>query len=292
MSHIINNMRRTLICFLIALVSNICAPICAKPDTSNIIIIADVHGDINRFKYILQDAGVVDKYDKWIAPPETTIIQLGDQIDPKDKKKEEDDVKHHFDMVYYTYKLEFLANHYNSTFINLIGNHEYYNLDRIRKNRELSHIIANRPIIKQIGDKLFCHASFKSIHYLIMQQYNISFQDINDLWYNYVKNYTLTPVEQYLVKMLITDKDSIIFTKTQDEASSINVLFNRINVTNMFVGHKITDYVRVKNNVWFLDQTLKEAFDRHIYTYVIIQNGEIIVKSLRKKWFFIDFYLF
>jgi len=266
------------------------APICAKPDTSNIIIIADVHGDINRFRYILQDAGIIDKYDSWIAPSYTTVVQLGDQIDPKDQKKEDDDKKHHFDMIYFTYRLEFLASHYNSTFINLIGNHEYYNIDRIRNNRELSHIIANRPIIKQIGDKLFCHASFKTIHYLIMQQYNITFQDINDLWYNYVKNYTLSPVEQYLVKMLITDADSIIFTKTQDEASAINVLFNRINVTNMFVGHKITEYIHVKNNVWFLDQTLKEAFDKSIYTYITIQNDGIIVKSPRKRWFWIDFF--
>lgn len=283
-------MKSSFICFLIALVSNMYAPVCAKPDTSNIIIIADVHGDINRFRYILRDAGIIDKYDSWIAPSYTTVVQLGDQIDPKDQKKEDDDKKHHFDMIYFTYRLEFLASHYNSTFINLIGNHEYYNIDKIRNNKELSHIIANRPIIKQIGDKLFCHASFKTIHYLIMQQYNITFQDINDLWYNYVKNYTLSPVEQYLVKMLITDADSIIFTKTQDEASAINVLFNRINVTNMFVGHKITEYVHVKNNVWFLDQTLKDAFDKSIYTYITIQNDGIIVKSPRKRWFWIDFF--
>lgn len=284
-------MRSSLLCFLIALISNMCGQIYAIQDTSNIIIIADVHGDIKRFKYILQDAGILDKYNKWIAPPNTTIVQLGDQIDPKGQHKN-DDNKYHFDMIYYTYKLEYIANYYNSTFINLIGNHEYYNLERIRNNRELSYIIANRPIITQIGNKLFCHASFKISHYLIMQEYNITFQDINNLWNIYVKNYTLTPVQQYLIKMLITDTDSIIFTKTQDNETLIQMLFNKLNITNMFVGHKISDYIHALNNVWFLDQTLKEAFDKNIYSYIAIKDNNIYIKPISKKWYWISFSFF
>jgi hypothetical protein len=47
-----------------------------------IVVIGDMHGDIRRFKNILIDAKIINNNLEWIAePPETIIVQLGDQVD-------------------------------------------------------------------------------------------------------------------------------------------------------------------------------------------------------------------
>jgi len=272
----------------ILLICNLSTITLANNITSNIIIIADIHGDIERFRYILQDANVLDKYDRWIAPPNTNIIQLGDQIDPKNNKKF--DKKHHFDMIYFTDKLEYIAKLHNSTFTSMIGNHEYYRFDMIQYDNELSSIIAKRPVIKQIGEYLFCHAGFKMSHYLVMRQYNISFKDINNIWFNLVKNNTMTENDTIVARLLITDYDSIIFTRSQDNSVNNRLLFDTIDVKNMFVGHMISKYIHVKNNVWFLDQTLSDAFNNNIYTYITIIDNDIIIKSPRKYWYWSNYF--
>jgi hypothetical protein len=48
----------------------------------------------------------------------------------------------------------------------------------------------------------------------------------------------------------------------------------------MFVGHTITEYITLKNKIWFLDLMLKQAFDENKYNYIVIDNGNIIVKEL------------
>lgn len=275
------------ILYLIALIANLQIPIFANQT----VVIADVHGDINRFRIILKDAGIVDKHDNWIAPPNTTVVQLGDQIDPKNNHISNKE-KHHFDVVYYTDSLQRDAKKQNSTFVSMIGNHEHMNIERIRGGVPvLLDIISRRPIVFTKGNNIFCHGSVKMHHYIIMQMYNYSFEDINNLWFKYVQNITTTATEDYLIREFITGENSIIYTKTLDSKYNISVLFDTLHINNMFVGHLVTKYIHMKNGIWYLDQFLENAFDDNIYTYVTIQDDNDVVIKSPKKWHWTDFFI-
>lgn len=270
------------LCLCIAFISNIFLPTYAGNSTSNIIIIADVHGDINRFKHILRDAGVVDKHDKWTAKPNTVVVQLGDQIDPKSIDAYDISKKHHFNMVYYTDYLQNNAQKNNGTFISMIGNHEHMNIDKIRKKPILANIIANRPVIQQIGNYIFCHASLKMVHYSLLKKHNMMFGDINKLWHKYVLKEPLSYMEQYLLDVLILDVDSILYTKTADTKENVSRVLDSYDADYMIVGHLITKHIHMKNRIWYLDQLLKRAFDDNIYNYLTISEDDFQVKTLKK----------
>ena len=269
----------TRVFFYIALLSSIFVPNCVA---DNIIVIADIHGDLNRFKYILRDAGILDNHDKWCAPQNTTVIQLGDQIDPKTIDAHDISRKHHFKMIYYTNYLANEAKNANSSFVSMIGNHEHMNIDKIRNKSELMNIIAKRPIIRKIENYIFCHASLKKVHYDIMNKYSLTFDDINDLWTKYVLGETLSDTDNELLDTLIIGNNSIIYTKNADNKDDISHVLDAYSVDYMIVGHLVTKYIHLKNRIWYLDQLLKRAFDEYIYSYISIDSGDFQIKSLRK----------
>ena len=155
--------------------------------SSKLIVIADIHADIARFKQILRDANVLDISNKWIAEPNTIIIQLGDQIDPKEPDNMDIDDTHHFKMIYFTNSLKILAKANKCDFISLIGNHELYNIEKIKHKDSLREIIAQRPIVYKYDNYLFCHGGFHKHHYYTLDMYNKTISDVNKIWYKYNK---------------------------------------------------------------------------------------------------------
>ena len=255
-------------------------PLLPPINTSKIIIIADIHADISRFKLILQDAKILDEQEQWIAEPNTVVVQLGDQIDPKSIDKDDINDKHHFKLIYFTDKLKRMAQANQCDFISMIGNHELLNMAHIRKKENLRNIIASRPILLHMKNYLFCHGGFKKRHWYLLDIYNKTMDDINLIWYKYVNEFHMTLNEEIILNNLILDtENSILFTRTQDIKQDIDKLFNILNVDYMFVGHTITDYVSLKNKIWYLDLMLKDAFENMTYNYLIIDNnGFIYVK--------------
>ena len=250
-------------------------------NASKIIVIADVHGDIPRLNTILNDAKVLDTNNNWIASDNTLVIQLGDQIDPKAVDKHDIPHKHHFAMIYYTHELQKQAMTHNSKFISHIGNHELMNLNKIRKKIYLREIIAFRPIISIQDSYLFCHGGFKLHHYYLLNIYNKTIDDINDIWFKYVVGLKLSPIENVLLHNLVLDqKDSILYTRTSDDKNAVDKLLQVMNLDYIFVGHTETAHIHVKNKIWYLDMVLKTAFDNYSYSYVVIQDNDISIKSL------------
>lgn len=248
-------------------------------NVSNIITIADVHGDINRFRYILQFEKIIDKYDNWIAKPNTIVIQLGDQIDEKGKNVIYD-YKTHFDMIFYTHKMQIKALAKQSNLISLIGNHEHKNLNRILDKRDLTDIIANRPIVVKINNYIFCHASIKLDHVNILFENTLSFADLNNLWYKYIKSQYISNSELNIIESLILNNESIIYTKTPDNKFDTYSVLDTYNADYMFVGHMTTKHIHTKNRIWYLDQLLSDAFKDKSYTYITIYDDDIKIKTL------------
>lgn len=249
---------------------------------NKIVVIADVHGDISRFKFILREAGVLDNHNVWCAPQNTTVVQLGDQIDPKPIDKHDISKKHHFKMIYYTNYLHSQAEKANSSFVSMIGNHEHMNIEKIRNKSNLMDIIANRPIIRKIDNYIFCHASLKMVHYNVMNANGMTFDDVNDLWKRYVLGETLSEDDNKLLDTLIIGNNSIIYTKTADSKENTSIVLDAHDVDYMIVGHLVTKYIHMRNRIWYLDQLLKKAFDEYIYNYITIDEGNFQIKSLKK----------
>lgn len=245
---------------------------------TNIVIIADIHGDISRFNEILYDANIIDKNEQWIAEPNTLVIQLGDQIDPKYFI---DDI-HHFSMIYYTDILEKKAEQNNCHFISMIGNHELLNIEKIKTKNIVKSIIASRPIVKQIDNYLFCHGMFNNYQYNILQKYNKTFDDINNIWSKYVLNSQSFSIEEKILlnNLILDTENSILYKRVPDTKDDINTLFKILNVNYLFVGHTLTDHIHLKDKIWYLDMLLKKTFQKHSYNYIVIKENDIIIKSL------------
>ena len=144
------------------------------PSHKRLIVIGDIHGDIRRFKNILVNAKVINNNLEWIAePPETIIIQLGDQIDSLNRTSTEEwEVLKDYEMIYFTDYLNLIARAKGGYCISLIGNHELMNVigdfsyvsdnsnSEIRKQLfkpkgTLALTLAKRPLIFKIGDLIF-----------------------------------------------------------------------------------------------------------------------------------------
>ena len=77
-----------------------------------IVVIGDIHGDIKRFKNILIDAELINNDLEWVAqPPETIVVQVGDQIDSANRNPDIPDweVLDDVNMLYFTNSLDNIA---------------------------------------------------------------------------------------------------------------------------------------------------------------------------------------
>lgn len=240
---------------------------------SRIVVIADIHDDLFRFKKILQTAKIIDKHDSWIAD-KTLVVQLGDQIDSKDNN----DNKHHFRMIKYTEYLKNKANTKDSDFVSLIGNHELMNIDKIKKHEILQHIISKRPIVFIVNNYLFCHGGFHTEHLNMLSNYGKSIKDLNEIWRKYVKDIHLSIDEIKLLDYLILDtQNSILYNRKNLNDHEV---FEYLDIEYSFVGHTITNDIYLHNRVWHLDQYLHKAFDDKKYNYLDIVDGKIIIRSI------------
>jgi len=97
------------------------------PHSQRVVIIGDVHGDLKRFKNILKHANIINDDLEWIAsPPETIVVQLGDQVDSLNRHPDIQnwEVLEDWNMLHFTNSLHNIAKEKGGKVISLIGNHE------------------------------------------------------------------------------------------------------------------------------------------------------------------------
>lgn len=240
---------------------------------SRIVVIADIHDDLFRFQKILQSAKIIDKQDSWIAD-KTLVVQLGDQIDSKDNNNH----NHRFRMIKYTEYLKHKANTKESDFVSLIGNHELMNIDKIKQHEILQHIISKRPIVFIANNYLFCHGGFHTEHLNMLNNYDKTIKDLNEIWSKYVKDIHLNIDEIKLLDYLILNTQNSILYNRKDQNDY--EVFEYLDIEYSFIGHTTTNNIYLHNRVWHLDQFLHKAFDDKKYNYLDIVDGKIIIRSI------------
>jgi len=271
-------------------------------DASRIIIIGDVHGDIKRFKQILIDASVINNNFEWIAkPPNTIIVQLGDQIDSLNRLTTEKwEVLNDYEMIYFTEHLDNIARVKGGRCISLIGNHELMNVigdfsyvsplnqEEIRTSLfkpqgSIALLLAKRPLVVKIKDLLFCHAKMNIRHLEILKKYDKDVFYLNTIWENYLKNNKIKIEDKEILDNIIIGSKGILWNRDTNDSGETAKLFNNLKVSYMFLGHTALPQVTfLDNQIWYCDTGLSRAFGTKKYQYIDINNNSINVKTINE----------
>lgn len=271
-------------------------------EASRIIIIGDVHGDIKRFKQILIDASVINNNFEWTAePPNTIIVQLGDQIDSLNRLTTEKwEVLNDYEMIYFTEHLDNIARVKGGRCISLIGNHELMNVigdfsyvsplnqEEIRTSLfkpqgSIALLLAKRPLVVKIKDLLFCHAKMNIRHLEILKKYDKDIFYLNTIWENYLKNNKIRIEDKEILDNIIIGSKGILWNRDTNDVNETAKLFNDLKVSYMFLGHTALPQVTFLNNqIWYCDTGLSRAFGTKQYQYIDINNNSINVKTINE----------
>ena len=276
---------------------------------SRIIIIGDVHGDLKRFKSILIESRVINNNLEWIAePPNTIIIQLGDQIDSLNRNTNKNwEVLSDYEMIYFTEHLNNIAKVKGGSCISLIGNHELMNVigdfsyvspSSLNKNNNdynsrlalfkpkgsLALILAKRPLIIKIKDLLFCHAKLELSHLELLTKFNKDLFYINYIWKNYLENNKINLEDKEILDKIIIGPTGILWNRNENNQETTRELFNKIKVSYMFLGHTALEHITVVDNqIFYCDTGLSRAFGTDKYQYIDINNKTINVKTINEN---------
>lgn len=272
-------------------------------NTSRLIIIGDVHGDLRRFKSILIDAAVINNNLEWIAdPPNTIIIQLGDQIDSLNRNTNENwEVLNDYEMIYFTEHLNNIARVKGGFCISLIGNHELMNVigdfsyvspssmistrkDLFKPQGSISLILAKRPLIIRIRDLLFCHAKLELEHLKILKKYNKDIFYINYIWNNYLENNKINVEDKEILDKVIIGSNGILWNRNQNNPLETDELYKELNLSYMFLGHTALERITVLDNqIWYCDTGLSRAFGTSKYQYIDINKNNLNVVTINSS---------
>jgi hypothetical protein len=274
------------------------------PYPPKLIVIGDIHGDIKRFKDILLDANIINANIEWIAdPPNTIVIQMGDQIDSvnRDIGIKEWEVLADTEMLYFTNLLDKLAQSKGGRLISIIGNHEFMNVignysyvsqksinnnhikryEQFKPGGSLSSILSNRPIIVKIGNILFCHAGITSNHLNILNKYSKDISYINRIWKKFVQTNTVLNEDRELFNTILLDDQGILWTRNLDEIDNIKTLLKTLNCNHMFVGHTVVEGIKnIEGVLWYTDTGISRAFGTNTYQYIVIIHDTMYIKTI------------
>jgi len=273
---------------------------------SRIVIIGDIHGDIKRFKEILIDSRVINDNLEWIAePPNTIIVQLGDQIDSLNRSTNENwEVLNDYEMIYFTEHLNMIAKCKGGLCISLIGNHELMNIigdfsyvsdmnkqeDLMRRKLfkpqgSIALILANRPLIVKIGDLLFCHAKFQTHHFELLKKYGKDIYYLNYIWKRYLETGKIEIADMEIFNNIIFGNNGILWNRNiENPEYEYDKFFKELKISYMFIGHTALERITVSDNkIFYCDTGISRAFGTKEYQYIDIQKKIINIKTITEE---------
>lgn len=200
---------------------------------NRVIVIGDIHGDVQTFMRCMYAARLFNTNLEWIAEPKDTIVvQLGDQVDGiarggSDTWETLPDVE----MIYLTERLDQIARMKGGRVLSILGNHELMNvlgdfsyvsprsrqkLDLVtresmfRPGGSIARILAKRNVVLRIGNILFCHGGLLPHHLILTRNHT---HVINEITRKYLLGVSLTPVELAILNACVIDGQSILWSR-------------------------------------------------------------------------------
>ena len=250
---------------------------------NRIIIIGDVHGDIERLLKMLKNIHIISDTLEWIAEPvDTIVIQLGDQIDGMSRRLDNDEEKANWETYPDVGVLEIMdklddiaqaASNGKGRVLSLIGNHEIMNTQRLfhyvspksmsnsggqdmraalfSPGNRYATLLSKRNVVVKIGPFLFCHGGILPQHLDCV--YN-NFETINGCLQKYLRGgEQLTPEELFVINEIIFHGENGIvwlrkyvgLLENQPEILEqlIDDVCKRTDTMVLFVGHNTMENI-------------------------------------------------
>jgi len=264
------------------------------PQRPRLLVIGDIHGDLERLTHLLISTRIMNDKFQWTAEPKDTwVVQMGDQIDSRMRNNaatsNEDgpdpspwETTADVQVVFFMRNLDREARRSGGRVISLLGNHEILNalgdmsyvsaksLNMLGgpKNRAktfapggyMARILADRPVILQIGTYVFCHAG-------LLPHHGTDFAHMNHLCRKFLLGFPLSAAEQMIFHALFIDGEGLLWTRaalTQEYQTKLASTLSSINATDLIVGHNpMPDGITTtpEKNLWFVDTAISRAFD-------------------------------
>jgi hypothetical protein len=281
-----------------------------------IIVIGDVHGDSDRLISALKAAKVLSAQLEWIAnPPNTFVVQMGDQLDSKDRvphappgwETHSDvalmDIMDHFDS---------LARPHGGRVISLVGNHEVMNLlgdftyasdksiaesggalerkQRFMPGMPYANALLNRYVIVKIGRHLFCHAGLLPTHLNIVGE-NIG--AINTAFWDFLRTGRIENERQKQIMFdIVIGMDGILWNRRyaqsmsqSDLAATLHIVLKTTKTTTMFIGHNTVPHIMAAagGSLVFTDAAFSRAYGGDSFQYVEIVDDIMNVIEVKNE---------
>ena len=248
-----------------------------------LIVIGDVHGDLDKLKKALRIYGIIDNYDEWVCnPPNSIIVQMGDQVDSKMRNMFEEGAETDWeygvdtDVILFMETLDMKARQLGGRVISLLGNHEIMNRmgdfsfvsarsmsnsgggkereRRFQPGGDMAAILRLRPSIVVIGDIVFVHAGILPHHIeAIFNAYGT--RNLNQQQLISVINTTSSniiagiPVHGEIAKHIFMEMEGLIWTRAYvsfDETrigALLDEVLPHLGARRVIVGHTVVDNV-------------------------------------------------
>lgn len=274
------------------------------PSTPRIVVIGDIHGDIQRLARCFVLLKLVNPALEWIAEPQNTIVvQMGDQIDSFRGNENDWEQIPDLEVIRFMDKLNHQAQLKGGRVISLVGNHEIMNLIGdfsyvSPKSMEMVGGLANRtalfspgnefwqrlhlrtPILK-IGSILFAHAGILPHHLELLDG---DLTKAQPLFYKLLKRQFESGEEFKKVERLFLDPESLLWTRYYSEQleEEVQPIVDKVLASTqskmICVGHTVHPEINARYNgkVWFVDNGISRSFfqDKPIDVLEIWHDGE------------------
>ena len=282
-----------------------------------VIVIGDVHGDIERVFACLRAAQVLNDSNEWVAqPPDTFVVQMGDQLDSKNREVGYPNWESVPDLVLLNLmnELDDLAKPHGGRVLSLLGNHEIMNIfgdfsyvspfsmmqtggipsarsDLIRTN--FINEILKRYVILKIGNLLFCHAGLLPEHLNLIGE---NIDKLNQVFRDKMCGNQIDPISEKILNDVVFSTSGLLWTRKYAEMASspvgsialdacLSIVLRTTRCTTMFIGHNTLENVSIMSNggLIFTDACFSRAYGKQKFQYIDINNGILNIVELREK---------
>lgn len=215
----------------------------ALTQASSLVAIGDLHGDLEQTRKVLRLSGAIDASDHW-SGGKLVVVQTGDELDRGD------DDRAVLDLIE---RLKTEAKRAGGAVIALSGNHELMNAvgdfryvspgsvaafdsaggraAAFRPGGSYARMLAERPVLAQVGDTVFTHGG------VLMKHVSYGLQRINDE----VRGFLLGTREE-LTPMAMAE-DGVVWTRAYSSESpacdELSKVLAALKAKRMVVGHTV-----------------------------------------------------
>lgn len=276
------------------------------PSASRVIVIGDIHGDVQTFMKCMYTANIFNTKLEWIAQPhDTIVIQLGDQIDSLTRGGQDGwETVPDVEMLYLTDRLDTIARMKGGRVLSLLGNHEMMNVigdfsyvspkslqlmdqqlrkDMFRPGGTLSQILAKRNVVLRIGHHLFCHGAILPHH---LDSANDNIHLINDAMRKFLRKLPLHSEDTKILNSCVLDMQGVLWSRLYVELFEpnrvlleevVDNVLQRTQCKHIYTGHNTVQSISpiLNAKVIFTDIGLSRAYpEKSLQMVEIINVGQ------------------